>query len=59
LDVFPFIAQRELLEKESILNVAIDLVAYPGAPLITPTDQERKDGVPEGMNEMFFDVSYY
>jgi hypothetical protein len=56
LDVFPFIAQREL---ESPLNVAIDLVAYPGACLITPTDQERENGVREGMNEMFFDVSYY
>lgn len=42
---------------ESPLNVAIDLVAYPGAPLITPTDQEREDGVREGMNEIFFDVS--
>ena len=57
LDVFPFIAQRELLEKESPLNVAIDLVAYP-ACLITPTDQEREDGVRDGMNEIFFDVSY-
>jgi len=57
LDVFPFIALRELLEKESPLNVAIDLVAYPGACLITPTDQEREDGVREGMNDMFFDPS--
>jgi hypothetical protein len=59
LDVFPFIAQRELLEKESPINVAIDLVAYPGVPLITPTDREREDGVGEGMNEMFFNVSCY
>jgi len=57
LDVFPFIALRELLEKESPLNVAIDLVAYPGACLITPTDQERENGVREGMNDMFFDPS--
>ncbi|KAF8802036.1 hypothetical protein BYT27DRAFT_7197508 [Phlegmacium glaucopus] len=55
LDIFPFIAQRKLLEKQSPLNVAIDLVAYPGFTLVTPTEQEKEEGLPPGMNEAFFD----
>ena len=57
MDIFPFIAQRELLEKKSPLNIAVDLVAYPGG-LVAPTDVEREDGVGDGMNDMFFEVGY-
>ena len=58
LDIFPFVAQRQLLANESPRHIAIDLVAYPGFTLISPTDQERENGFPPGMYDAFFHVSH-
>lgn len=58
LDIFPFVAQRQLLANESPQYIAIDLVAYPGFTLISPTDQERENGFPPGMYDAFFHVSH-
>ena len=57
LDTFPFVAQRQLQEHVPPRNIAVDLVAYPGFALISPTDQEKEDGFPTGMNDAFFHVS--
>jgi len=55
LDIFPFVAQRRLLENESPQNVTIDLVAYPGYTLVPPTEGEIEDGYLSGMCNAFFD----
>ena len=58
MDIFPFIAQGELIEKEFPLNVTIDLAVHPGTCLISLADEERDDEeAGERMNDMFFDAT--
>ncbi|CAA7268784.1 unnamed protein product [Cyclocybe aegerita] len=54
LDGFPFVAQRRLLQRDPPLQVAVDLVAYPGLNLVRPTEEEKEKGHPLGMVDAFF-----
>ncbi|CCM05791.1 uncharacterized protein FIBRA_08024 [Fibroporia radiculosa] len=56
LDAFPHRAQRILADTCS-LSLNIELVAYPGASLVEPTDEECADGIPFSILTKFFDHS--
>ncbi|CEL52650.1 hypothetical protein RSOLAG1IB_05855 [Rhizoctonia solani AG-1 IB] len=56
LDAFPYVAQR-LLSVDQSYNFDVDLVAYPGWALVSPTDEEQMEGNPLGMLKGYFQIS--
>jgi hypothetical protein len=60
LNAFPFVAQHLLRAagRPNFQRLEIDLVAYPGTTLVTPTEAEVSEGMSEGMMRRFFHISF-
>ncbi|CAE6393493.1 unnamed protein product [Rhizoctonia solani] len=57
LDAFPYVTQRLLSADDQGYYFDVDLVAYPGWTLVSPTSEEQSEGNPWGMLKGYFQVS--
>lgn len=55
LESFPYLTRQKLRDTIG-LEFAVDLVAFPGWTLVSPTTDEAEEGAPKGMAEKFFHV---